>query len=198
MNQAKRGEEARSKVDAMKHPLRLAIHDLLMMEPLSVTELARRLGVPVGRVRYQVGRLKEAGLAELRELRPKRGMAERVYSSSPAYITPADGAHLTTDELEAGVKAILKRMIRDSLNSVETGKFVARPEFVAARFPLRIDQQGWKQAADLLQETVERSLAVQAEAAKRLEHGGGEEVKAYCYAFLFEAAGGRRLSGPAR
>jgi len=86
VNEDRTPEEAISRIEEFNHPLRMAIHDLLLLKPSSAAELSRRLDVPVGRVRYQLGRLREAGIAELRELRPKRGMVERVYAVRPAYI----------------------------------------------------------------------------------------------------------------
>jgi DNA-binding transcriptional ArsR family regulator len=188
-------EEVLAKADALNHPLRLTIMTLLTLQPLSASELSRRLGAPIGSVRYQLGRLRKAGIAELREQRPKRGMVEQVYAVRPALVKRAESSHLTQEQLDSTVKTILKQMIRDALDSVTASKFCSRPEFVAARFPLRLDAEGWEQISTLQEEALERILALQEESTERLTADNSDPIEAFSSLFLFEAGDSGRGGG---
>jgi len=181
-------EEALAKLEGMNDPLRVAIFTALLRKPASVAELAERLDVPIGRVRYQLGRLREAGLAELREQRPRRGVVEQVYFSRPAVISIEDAAQLDLEELNEGHVEILKVMVRDCLAAFRAGRFASREEFMMARIPLQLDEEGWTLTADLQHETLDRLLQINADALARSEASGAESISAFAFLLLFEAA----------
>lgn len=66
------------RVTALLHPERRRLVDALRERPDSASGLARRLGDTRQRLNYHLGILEEAGLVELDEERPRRGVRERI------------------------------------------------------------------------------------------------------------------------
>ncbi len=69
-------------VKAFAHPLRLEILRLLGSRA-SPTELARKLGAPLGSVSYHVRVLAELGALKLVDQAPRRGAIEHYYELTP-------------------------------------------------------------------------------------------------------------------
>lgn len=67
-----------ARIAALLDPDRRRLMDALQESPDSATGLARRLGDRRQRVNYHLRLLEEAGLVELAEERPRRGVTERV------------------------------------------------------------------------------------------------------------------------
>lgn len=160
----------------------------LILKPSSAGDLASDLGVPIGQVRYQLGRLRKAGLAELREQRPRRGVVERVYFIRPHFISDEDATHLTPEEMSLIHTEILKGIVHDALAALRTGTFSSRDGFIAARAPLRLDEEGWRQASAVQHEALDRLIRIHGESSARLDSKGGESIGAFAFLFLFEAA----------
>lgn len=180
--------EALAKLEGFNDPLRMAILTALILKPASAGDLAAELDVPIGRVRYQLGRLRKAGLAELREQRPRRGVVERVYFIRPNFVSVEDAAHLTTEEMSQANAEVLKGMVRDSIDAMRAGTLESREEFMVARVPLRLDEEGWKEASELQHDALDGLLEIHARAAKRLDRSGAVALSALAFLLLFEAA----------
>jgi DNA-binding transcriptional ArsR family regulator len=168
--------------------LRLEIVTSLTLKPATAAELAEELGEPPNRVRYQLGLLRKAGIAELKEVRPRRGVAERVYFVRRSFISVEEGVDLPPEKLEKGIMELLQAVLRDALKALRAGLFHRRDDFVATRVPLRLDARGWKEAVRLHQETLERTLRLQEEAAGRLEAGNETPITAFSALLLYEAS----------
>ncbi len=181
-------KEALAKLEGFNNSLRMRILTALILKPSSAGDLAADLELPIGRVRYQLGRLRKAGLAELREQRPRRGVVERVYFVRPNFVSIEDAAHLSPEEINQGNVEILKAIVQDSLAALRAGTFSSRKDFLAARAPLRLDEEGWKQTSALQHDTLNRLIQIHAEASARLERSGNESIAAFAFLLLFEAA----------
>lgn len=179
---------ALAKLEGFNDPLRIRILTALIFKPASAADLAAELELPIGRVRYQLGRMRKAGLAELREERPRRGVVERVYFIRPNLISPEDASHLTQEEINHGHVEILKVIVQDSLAALRTGSFSARKDFMAARVPMRLDEEGWKKATELQHDTLGRLIEIHVEASTRIDRDGLDSIRAFALLFLFEAA----------
>ncbi len=183
-------KQALDKLASMDDPLRIELFSALIRKPTSAAELAEELGAPIGRVRYQLGRMREAGLVEVLEERPRRGVVEQVYTSEPMVVSAEDVAELTREEMERGHAMIVKMVIRDFLAVVRRGTFASREDFMAVRLPLRLDEEGWRLASDLQHETLDRFLTIHADAQARISSTENDAVDVLAYLFLFEAATG--------
>jgi DNA-binding transcriptional ArsR family regulator len=181
-------KKALAKFESMNDPLRIKLFTLLIRKPATAAELAEKLGTPIGRVRYQLGRMREAGLVTVREEKPRRGVVEQVYVSRPTVISVDDMAQLTPEEIRRGHAEIVKMVVRDCLAALQQGTFFSREDFMAVRLPLRLDDEGWKQASVLQHESLERLLEIHAGAQARILSDKAEAIDALAYLFLFEAA----------
>lgn len=186
--------EALAKLEGMNDTLRVEIMTALLLRPSSASDLASDLDLPIGRVRYQLGRLRKAGLAELREQRPRRGVVERVYYIRPALISVEDAAHLTDEEVNRVNLEALKAMVRDSAAALRTGSLSSREDYMVARAPLRLDEKGWQEAAKLQHQTLDRLMAIHDRANRRIDDSGGEQINALAFLLLFEAAPSGKLN----
>jgi len=75
-------ETARAKrLNALAHPIRLAVLTMAEEQPVSASEAAVALGEPLGTVAYHVRVLHTAGLIELVSEERKRGSIESFYRS---------------------------------------------------------------------------------------------------------------------
>ncbi|MEV0972699.1 ArsR/SmtB family transcription factor [Microtetraspora glauca] len=71
--------EADPRLKALAHPVRLRMLSLLWAAPMSAAELARELEISHALSSQHLRRLRTAGLAELVEIRSRRGGRERRY-----------------------------------------------------------------------------------------------------------------------
>jgi DNA-binding transcriptional ArsR family regulator len=183
-------KDALAKLEVATDPLRLAIVTSLTLQGATAAELATKLDAPLNRVRYQLRRLREAGIAELREVRPRRGVTEQVYFVRRSFISVDEVKNLPPKKLEKAIVEILRAVLRDALESLRAGVFYARDEFATVRTPLRLDNRGWLEAAELHEETMRRLLLLQEQAVARMEEGEEEEeaITAFSFLLLFEAA----------
>ncbi len=92
-------------VAAVAHPDRRALLEALAGRPDSASGLAARTGDRRQRVNYHLKALEAAGLVELAEERPRRGLTERVFRPAargfvidPAVLGPLDAGAMTGKE----------------------------------------------------------------------------------------------------
>ena len=101
---------------ALAHPARVRIKHMLAEEPLSASELARRLGIRVGSAQYHLRTLVRAGIAVPAGERTRRGGRELLFT------VPAEtGVELAPDappelrvRLDAAYVAELQRLLEAS------------------------------------------------------------------------------------
>lgn len=179
-------DRAMAKLEAIDHPLRLAILTCLSLAPASVKELASALGAPPGKVRYQLGRLRKAGLAELKEERQRRGVSEQVFFVRPEPFSQEEVAQLSATQRETVVGRLLKALLGDVLTGARQGAFTRRDDFILARTPLSLDEEGWTDAARIFREALTQLLEVREETRMRLERGGGPTSDAFSFLLLFD------------
>ena len=195
MAEAQSRDEVLEKVAVLEDPLKAAILTLLMRRPASIAEVASELDLPIGRARYQLRRLHQAGMVELTEVRPRRGVVERVYRRQPSIVSADEVGLLSVEERGKAVATVLKLVFREALSALRTGVLAQRVESVVARIPLRLDDQGWKDAVAIQAEALDRLLAVQEEASARLEGEAGAAelpIAALACLLLIEAASEER------
>ncbi len=72
-------EQLARELDGLSHPVRLRVVLAMDRDAASPTNLASRLGVPLGTMSYHVRCLAGLGLLELVSSRPRRGALEHLY-----------------------------------------------------------------------------------------------------------------------
>jgi DNA-binding transcriptional ArsR family regulator len=182
---------------ALKHPLRVEILAILDNRVASPNEMAEDLGQRLGTVAYHVKQLKKFKCVELVKTRPVRGATEHFYRAiRRPYFHDADWEQLPRTARQGISGSVVQMVFADATESFESGLFDARKDRHLSRTPLVLDDQAWREMNAMLNETVERALDLQAEAAERISISGEEGVSVRMALFGFESGskGGQSTS----
>jgi DNA-binding transcriptional ArsR family regulator len=164
-------------IKALAHPLRMRLLILLNQKIASPSELSEELGEPLGNVSYHVRVLSDLGCLELVRTTPRRGAVEHHYRARlRPWFRQRDWARLPTSARSSISDAVLAQVWEDTAAALESGSFDGRPDRHISRTTLLLDEAGWEEVRELLNETLDRVLDIQAEAAARLE--GDDEADA--------------------
>jgi DNA-binding transcriptional ArsR family regulator len=158
----------------LSHPLRHRIlTSLHEMEEGSPTQLADRLDEPVGNVSYHVKVLAEADAIELTRTEPRRGALEHFYR--PITRAEIDDEHWS--QLPASVRS---RLFDDTIQDIWDCVVAARGKdgfdgerAHASLTRLRLDEEGHSAVADVLNEALQRLLAIETEVKSRVVNADG-------------------------
>ncbi len=174
-------------VKALAHPLRVEILTILNERMASPNELSKELEEGLSQVSYHVKVLKDFECIELVKTEPRRGAVEHYYrATSRAYLTDRDWQSLP-DSIKPGMSASgLKMIIDDVVGAINAGSFNAREDVHMSWTPGVVDEQGWNEAVDLVNETLEKVIDIHAASAKRLAKSGGEGIPATAVLMNFE------------
>jgi hypothetical protein len=141
----------------------------------SPNELAKKLGEPLTNVSYHVRMLHDLGCIELVQTEPRRGALEHYYRAvMRPFFSDRDWKRLPKNARNSVSDAILQLVWDDAAASIKDGSFEERGDHHLSRTVLPVDEQGWQDLHELLDQTLERALDIQAESASRAAKNGGE------------------------
>lgn len=174
-------------VKALAHPLRVQILMILNERMASPNELSKELEEGLSQVSYHVKVLKDFECIEMVKTEPRRGAVEHYYRATErAYLADRDWEHLP-DSIKPGVTAsVFESIIQDVVGAIEGGTFNARDDVHMSWTPGVVDEQGWSESADLLNETLAKLIDIQTSSAKRLTKSGEEGIPATAVLMNFE------------
>lgn len=152
---------------ALSHPLRHRLLIVYNQRPASPSEVAQRLGEPLGDVAYHTKRLLEHGCLELVGTSPGRGGLKHTYRATLRYELEDD----TWSELPPSLRGTLagravEEIGRDIASGAAAGGF-DDDDMHLSRVRLELDDQGRLELTKLLRETVARADAIAEESARR-------------------------------
>lgn len=164
-------------VKAISHPIRHKVLVLLNDRVASPNEIANEIGESLGRVSYHVRQLAEVGAIELVRTEPRRGAVEHFYrATARAWFSDTDWALLPKTTRQGIFGEYLNRIGADVRGAAESGGFDHLEAHVSYTL-LDLDTQGMSDVAELLAETLERALEIQADvASRRAESEDGESL----------------------
>ncbi len=155
-------------IKAIAHPLRHRVLVVLSEGVASPKAVADRLGEPLGRVSHHVRVLAELEAIELVGTEPRRGAVEHFYR---AVIRPWFDDDAWSRLPLASRRAIfgqnLNRLM-DDVAAAARGTGFDHGQAHVSYTVLTLDDDGMTAMADLLAETLERALVIQAEVQQRL------------------------------
>jgi DNA-binding transcriptional ArsR family regulator len=155
-------------IKALSHPLRHRLLLRLNYGEASPAEMARELGVPVGRVSHHVRTLSRLGAIELVRTAPRRGAIEHFYRATmPAWFTDEDWAQVPASARRAIADQNLREVLRDI--AAAGGAGFERADAHLSRLPLRLDAEAMAEVVALLNATLERVLAIQEASDRRAQ-----------------------------
>ena len=166
-------------VKALAHPLRVEILTILNERMASPNELSKELDEGLSQVSYHVKVLKDFDCIEMVKTEPRRGAVEHYYrATSRAYLTDRDWRNLP-NSIKPGLSAAgLKMIVDDVVGAVNGGTFNARDDAHMSWTPGVVDQQGWDESVDLVNDTLTQIIEIHADSAKRLAKSGEEGIPA--------------------
>ena len=174
-------------VKALAHPLRVQILTILNERMASPNELSKELEEGLSQVSYHVKVLKDFECIEMVKTEPRRGAVEHYYrATARAFLTDNDWQTLP-DSVKPGVSSsVIQMIIEDVAGALDGGTFDARDDRHLSWTPGVVDEQGWNETTDLVAETLDRVIKIQADSAKRLAKSKEDGIPATAVFMNFE------------
>jgi len=179
----------------LSHPMRVRCFVALAERVTSPTQLAKDFGLlneegmpNVSYVAYHVTKLKNLGVVELVETKPRRGATEHFYRAiERPLVDGADWDNLTDGQRESFSRYVLQLHVAEVARAIDAGTFDRRLDRTMYRFPMLVDEQGFGELIALEREGYERRLEIQARSAERMAGDSGlEKVPTMCMAMTYE------------
>lgn len=176
----------RDRLTTIVNPLRLAIVTSLQVEPATAAEVAESLGVPAEAVRHQLRKLSRSEQVQRLGKSRRRGTTEYAYSADPRcnVLSPGDPPVVSGPLLDRAQARLLRLTFGEAKAAIDARTLHSRDEHALVRFPLPLDERGWKHALDIHQELVEETFAEIERAKSRIARRGEQPFQASA-AFLF-------------
>jgi DNA-binding transcriptional ArsR family regulator len=152
---------------ALSHPLRQRLLIAYNQQPASPSDVAERLGEPLGNVAYHTKRLVEHGCLELVGTSPGRGGVKHTYRATARYELEDDAWSELPGSLRGSLAGrVVAEIGRDVVAGAAAGGF-EDDDVHLSRLTLELDERGWAELTAMLRETVERVDRIAGESARR-------------------------------
>jgi DNA-binding transcriptional ArsR family regulator len=179
----KRRPDERTLVKALSHPLRVRILALLNVRIASPSWLAYELGETLGNVSYHVGELVRFDCIELVRTEAVRGTTKHYYRATRRpYFDDAEWKRLPVSARQAVSGTVVQMIFDEFSDSAAAGKLDERTDRHLSRSPLILDELAWTEMNEILTESLDRVLRLQAAAKERI--GAGEAQPIYAAMIL--------------
>ncbi len=176
-------------VRALAHPLRVQILEVLNEREASPNELMELLEYPLGNVAYHTRVLEKCGCIELTRTERRRGAVEHYFRAKPrSYIGHQDWRKVPRSVRNEVSGASLEAFVDRAIEALEAGTIDDREDTTLSWTTMAVDQLGWSQAAEVLEEAMARLQAVHEQSRARLELSGEEAMPIVTGVAAFEAA----------
>ena len=161
---------------ALAHPLRVQLLAALNEGVASPNELAKKLDEPLTNVSYHVRMLHDLGCIELVDTEPRRGALEHYYRAVVRpFFGDRDWKRLPKNARGSISDAVLQLVWEDAAEAIKGGLFDEREDRHLSRSVLSLDEQGWNDLHDLLAQTLDKAMQIQADSASRAAKAKGED-----------------------
>jgi DNA-binding transcriptional ArsR family regulator len=164
---------------AFAHPLRVQILIILNEKVASPNMLAQQLDQSLNLVAYHVRVLEKYDCIELVDTKQRRGATEHFYRATRRQFLSDDEWSRMPASLRPGVTgAMLKSAFDDVEEALDTGTMDELDDRHLSRTPMVVDKKGWEDTVEVLANTLDRLLEIQAEAGERLTQSGEDSTLA--------------------
>jgi len=157
---------------AFAHPIRVQILIILNERVASPNLLSQELEQSLNLVAYHVRVLEKYDCIELVDTKQRRGATEHFYRATRTqFLSDSEWARMP-EGLRPGLSgAMLKAVFDDVEEAMTTGTLDEIEDRHLSRTPMVVDKQGWAETSTVLQETLDRLRAIQADASERIAEG---------------------------
>jgi len=175
-------------VRALGHPLRVEILQVLNERDASPNELMNLLGKPLGNVAYHTRVLEKCGCIEEVRTAQRRGAVEHFFRAVPrSYIGHQEWRKVPRSVRSEVSGASLDSFIARLVEALQAGTIDDREDTTLSWMSMAVDEIGWVQAAEVLEEAITRLQAVHEQSRRRLEMTGEEPTSMIVGLAAFEA-----------
>ncbi len=159
-------------VKALAHPTRVRILEALQGRTASPVELMGPLRQTLGNISYHVSVLRDVGAIEQVSTRPKRGTFEHFYTSRPRSFIGDQAWRRAPLSVRAGVTSEALRTFAAKIGEAIDADTIDRREDTTLNWmPITVDEQGWRETAEILDRALQEVMKIAAGSRERL---GGE------------------------
>jgi len=199
MARGRRGAQDQTACHVLKHPVRVRILEVLCLGDLSPIQFLNRGLMPPGFsfknhqnavsfVSYHFRELLKADCIMLVETHPRRGATEHVYRSKAfALHTDEEFAELSFAERQAISRSTLQTLMARADGAILLGTFDKRTDRHLSWVVMDLDEDGWKEIADLQAETLQRAIGIKAAAMARKQERVEQRKKSKTFPVTFGA-----------
>jgi DNA-binding transcriptional ArsR family regulator len=177
-------------VRALAHPMRVRILEALQGRTASPTELAREFRESLGVVSYHANALLDVDCIEQVRTRPKRGTIEHFYTATPRSFIGHQDWRRAPVSIRGGVTGeALRSFVAKVGAALDADTIDSREDTTLNWMPITVDEQGWRETAEILDRALRELMSVAAASRGRLGEADGIPVVTGMAAF--EAPPGR-------
>ncbi len=165
---------------AFAHPARGEVLTAFTERTASPAELAEDLGHDVRYLSYHIKLLRDWKLIQLVKEEPKRGAIEHFYrATTRTRVDMKAFESLSKAQQGDGCGQVVRLLLEDYREAADGGTLTTRPDWYAGRTLLDIDEQGWREISERIQEVASDFIdVVQAESANRIAKSGEKPIRA--------------------
>jgi DNA-binding transcriptional ArsR family regulator len=172
---------------AFAHPLRVQILIILNEKVASPNMLAQQLDQSLNLVAYHVRVLEKYDCIELVDTKQRRGATEHFYRATRRQLLTDDQWAQMPTSLRPGLAAaVLKTIFQDIEAASKAGTLEEVDDLHISRTPMVLDAKGWSDVTDLLNESLDRLIEIQAESTNRLGEGKEEGTQSRVHLLHFK------------
>jgi hypothetical protein len=174
--------------DPLSHPERVRILEVINEAPKSPirflaggysTRKFKDKQEGLSYISYHFRELDKAGLIEVIESIPRRGAVEHVYSGrSRVFYTNEEFDRLPLKERQMLSRTSFQGLVARTDSAISTGTFDSRTNRQLTYRAMHLDEQGWQEMADHLDEAFAKAEAIREAAAERIRERNGEVIPA--------------------
>jgi DNA-binding transcriptional ArsR family regulator len=177
-------------VKALAHPMRVRILEALQGRTASPTELAREFRESLGVVSYHANALLEVDCIEQVGTRPKRGTIEHFYTARPrSFIGHQDWRRAPLSVRGGVTEEALRTFVAKVAEAIDADTIDRREDTTFNWMPITVDEQGWRETAEILDRALRELMEVAAASRERL--GGEKGIPVVTGLAAFETPPGR-------
>jgi DNA-binding transcriptional ArsR family regulator len=174
-------------IEALGHPVREHVLAVLNERIASASEIGEEIGADVSSFYHHVEELERLGCIERVSTKRRRGVKEHFFRAKRTVFFDDEAwrripATLRTDLATRFIQAI----IDDATASLASGTLTRRGDEHLSWTPGNFDEAGWKEATELMTQTLERLTAIQKESSDRLAKSGEEGLSGTVGILAFE------------
>jgi DNA-binding transcriptional ArsR family regulator len=155
---------------ALSHPMRARILMILNERVASPNEIADSIDERLPNVSYHVRALLELGTIELVDTAQRRGAIEHYYRAIVRpFFSDKDWKRLPRSGRQAISDSILQILWDDVSESIKSGTFEARDDRHLTHKRMVLDEQGWEEMAQLLNDVLTQAEKIESGSTARMK-----------------------------